>query len=306
MGPGRGRQSCRASAFAGLLVTLASVAAAGSALADTSTTPIDANGPMGATGATGPTITCVGDSICISPPDGSTTPTPAAPPHESPPATCRVTAASCPSDRVLSNETTSTTWAYDNVPNPVREYPSTSSSRVATLRMNTEDGLPEVYVLLRQRQVGSTTWVQVRLPMRPKGRTGWVSRESLSQPSKLTTQLVIDNAAERIRLYKAGHLIFSAPVGVGTPSDPTPVGHFWIREEFPVRGDPAYGPYAFGTSAYSATLTDWPHGGVIGIHGTDQPGLVPGRPSHGCVRLRNSDIATLARLVPVGTPLLIQ
>ena len=43
-------------------------------------------------------------------------------------------------------------------------------------------------------------------------------------------------------------------------------------------------------------------GGVVGVHGTDQPELIPGRPSHGCVRLRNGDVARLWRLVAIGTP----
>ena len=47
-------------------------------------------------------------------------------------------------------------------------------------------------------------------------------------------------------------------------------------------------------------------GGVIGIHGTNQPNLIPGRPSHGCVRLRNASILKLSRLMPLGTPLLIK
>jgi lipoprotein-anchoring transpeptidase ErfK/SrfK len=67
-----------------------------------------------------------------------------------------------------------------------------------------------------------------------------------------------------------------------------------------------YGPIAFGTSAQSATLTDWPGGGFVGIHGTDRPDLVPGRISHGCIRLRNADILRLAKLMPVGTPLEIR
>jgi lipoprotein-anchoring transpeptidase ErfK/SrfK len=52
-------------------------------------------------------------------------------------------------------------------------------------------------------------------------------------------------------------------------------------------------------------LTDGPAGGFIGIHGTDQPQLLPGRVSHGCIRLRNSDIRRLAQLMPVGTPVTI-
>ena len=52
-------------------------------------------------------------------------------------------------------------------------------------------------------------------------------------------------------------------------------------------------------------LTDWPDGGYIGIHGTDTPGILPGRVSHGCIRLRNADIERLAKLLPVGSPVTI-
>jgi lipoprotein-anchoring transpeptidase ErfK/SrfK len=68
----------------------------------------------------------------------------------------------------------------------------------------------------------------------------------------------------------------------------------------------AYGPIAFGTSAQSQTLTDWPAGGFVAIHGTNEPGLIPGRPSHGCIRLRNPDLVRLARPLPIGTPLEIR
>jgi lipoprotein-anchoring transpeptidase ErfK/SrfK len=60
-----------------------------------------------------------------------------------------------------------------------------------------------------------------------------------------------------------------------------------------------------GTAAYSNVLTDWPGGGVIGMHGTDEPRLIPGRPSHGCIRLRNPDITRLYALTPIGTPVSI-
>ena len=67
-----------------------------------------------------------------------------------------------------------------------------------------------------------------------------------------------------------------------------------------------YGPIALGTSARSATLTDWPGGGYIGIHGTNEPDLIPGAVSHGCIRLRNADMLRLARFVPVGSSLTIR
>ena len=41
------------------------------------------------------------------------------------------------------------------------------------------------------------------------------------------------------------------------------------------------------------------------IHGTNQPETVGRAVSHGCVRLRNEDIAKLYAMVPVGTPVYI-
>ena len=65
-------------------------------------------------------------------------------------------------------------------------------------------------------------------------------------------------------------------MGVGRPSLPTPAGHFYLREKLRAIGAPMYGPYALGTSAYAPKLTDWPGGGVVGIHGTDEPRAHPG------------------------------
>jgi lipoprotein-anchoring transpeptidase ErfK/SrfK len=93
-----------------------------------------------------------------------------------------------------------------------------------------------------------------------------------------------------------------APLPLHRTLAPTPRGTYLVRNRLEGYAPPAYGPVAFGTSARSPTLTDWPAGGFIGIHGTDRPDLVPGKVSHGCVRLRNPDMLRLARLMPVGTP----
>ncbi|MEA2354794.1 MAG: hypothetical protein QOD61_923 [Solirubrobacteraceae bacterium] len=220
-------------------------------------------------------------------------------------ATCPATPTAPPADEILSNETTFTTWTAVVSPAAVRSQPATSAAKVGSLHFNTEDGFPEIYIVLRERRVAGQTWDEVRLPAKPAGRTGWVQHEALDTLNRIDTQLVLNRATQRIRLFQAGRKVFDAPAGIGAPGTPTPAGHFWIREAFPVRGVGAYGPFAFGTSAYSS-LTDWPGGGVVGMHGTNQPQLVPGRPSHGCIRLRNADILRLARLVSVGTPLLVQ
>ncbi|CAB4924492.1 unannotated protein [freshwater metagenome] len=119
-------------------------------------------------------------------------------------------------------------------------------------------------------------------------------------------QLVVNRTTLKATLFRSRKRIWSAPVGVGAPGTITPGGRFYVREKFRFRNTPVYGTHAIGTSAYAPTLSDWPGGGVIGIHGTNQPGLIPGRPSHGCIRVRNADIARLWRLIPLGTPIYIR
>jgi lipoprotein-anchoring transpeptidase ErfK/SrfK len=146
----------------------------------------------------------------------------------------------------------------------------------------------------------------VRLPVLPNNRTGWVPRDALGGYRFVATRLVVDRTRLSITLFERGRPVFEAPIGVGTPSAPTPAGEFYVRLKLAGFKDPFYGPVAFGTSARSDVLTDWPGGGYIGIHGTDAPELIPGRVSHGCVRMRNDDILALSRLIPVGTPLTIR
>jgi len=213
-----------------------------------------------------------------------------------------------PRDSVrLSNESTSTRWAHPVHRAPIRWMPRPGARRIAPTHLLTEDGLPEVYVVLRSwRDSKRHAWLEVRIPMRPNGRTGWVRRSSLGPLYRVRTLLVVDRRRLRAALYKRGRRLWSAPVGIGKPSTPTPAGRFWIRERLTASGGGGlYGPVAFGTSDYSV-LSDWPGGGIVGIHGTNEPSLVPGRPSHGCIRLRNSAVRRLWRLMPIGTPMVVR
>jgi hypothetical protein len=200
-----------------------------------------------------------------------------------------------------------TRWAYPESDGWARSRPDPAGSRVQRLRRLTEDGLPELYVALRQR-VGTdgSLWAQIRLPMRPNGTTGWVLRRRLGASHTVRTTLEIDRARLRAVLRRDDRVIWTTRVGVGAPGTPTPAGRFYVREKIRnLRGDPRYGPWAIGTSAYSR-LSEWPGGGVIGIHGTDEPELIPGRPSHGCVRVRNDRVAELVQKLPLGTPIWIR
>jgi lipoprotein-anchoring transpeptidase ErfK/SrfK len=173
--------------------------------------------------------------------------------------------------------------------------------------MVTEDGYPELYLALSSREVAEgDVWIKLRIPARPNGQKGWVPREALGRLHVVRTALVIDLRRSRATLRRDGRRVWRAPIGHGAPGTPTPRGRFYIRERLRnAGGNPIYGPWAFGTSAYSS-LSDWPGGGVVGIHGTNQPELIPGRPSHGCIRVRNAAIVRLARRMPIGTPVRIR
>ena len=68
----------------------------------------------------------------------------------------------------------------------------------------------------------------------------------------------------------------------------------------------AFGPYAYGLSAFSNTFTEFEGGpGQIGMHGTNEPSSIGRNVSHGCIRMSVTNISWLAHRVPAGTPITI-
>jgi hypothetical protein len=207
----------------------------------------------------------------------------------------------------LSGDRFVSRWTILRAVAAARERPSVSAPVIARLAAKTPEGTPNALPVLRSKSDSSgRLWVEVRLPALPNGRVGWVRRQTLGGYETVNTRLVVDRERLRATLYRNGTAVFTAPVGIGTAFWPTPSGQFIIRNELTRYASPFYGPVAFGTTARSAVPTDWPGGGFIGIHGTDDPQLIPGHVSHGCIRLRNPDILRLATLMPVGTPVTIR
>jgi lipoprotein-anchoring transpeptidase ErfK/SrfK len=198
-------------------------------------------------------------------------------------------------------------WAPVKRAVSVRDAPSAVAPRIAELGTRTPEGTRNVVaVAARGHDPRGRRWVQVRLAVLPNGRTGWVPRAALGGYGTVHTRLIVDLRALSATLYCRGRAVLRAPVAVGAAATPTPAGEFYVRNRFTRYRSRAYGPIAFGTSARSPQATDWPAGGFVGIHGTDRPDLVPGRVSHGCIRMRNRDILLLARRMPVGTPVIIR
>jgi lipoprotein-anchoring transpeptidase ErfK/SrfK len=212
-----------------------------------------------------------------------------------------------PEPRFLSRSGDESIWTHVLRPTVAYRTPDRDARVVARLSTTTSEGTSNVLIVLDWRKAeNGQQWVRVRLPVLPNNTTGWVRRNALGGYGVVRTRLVVDVERLTATLYRRDHPIFEAPVGVGRKPWPTPEGNFYIRSKLIDFASPVYGPLAFGTSARSSVLTDWPAGGFIGIHGTNEPELLPGRVSHGCIRMRNEDILKLGRLMPVGTPLTIR
>ena len=198
-------------------------------------------------------------------------------------------------------------WAVVMRPAVVRAKPGLASRVITKLPTGTTDGTQnDVLVLSRIDISPHQSWYRVRLPILPNNTTGYVQKRDLSPLFTVNTHLYINLGSLTATLKRSGKTVFRTRVGVGKSYWPTPRGEFYIRDKLTNFNNPFYGPIAFGVSARSAVLTDWPGGGYVGIHGTNQPQLIPGRISHGCIRLRNAAIVALSRLMHVGTPVSIR
>ncbi len=144
-------------------------------------------------------------------------------------------------------------------------------------------------------------WYELSLPGRPNGQRGWVSGDSVDL-RPVQNQIVVHVKARRLEVRRLddGRVLLRAVVAVGKPGAETPLGSDFFVQARAVPIDPFFGTFVLVTSAYSK-LSDWPGGGLAGIHGTDEPNLLGRAVSHGCVRVSNGVARRLERLAPLGT-----
>jgi lipoprotein-anchoring transpeptidase ErfK/SrfK len=150
------------------------------------------------------------------------------------------------------------------------------------------------------------SWIEVLLPVRPNGSTGWLSLADVRLEQN-TYEIVIDRSAFTLRAHRDGDLLLQAPIAVGEASTKTPPGTFYVTELIkPDDPSGAYGPYAFALSGFSEDVFEFNGGpGVLGVHGTDDPTSIGREVSFGCVRVTNDVITELAGFIPLATPVRI-
>jgi lipoprotein-anchoring transpeptidase ErfK/SrfK len=187
----------------------------------------------------------------------------------------------------------------------VRAAPRRDARRVTLLRQFRPDYRPQVVLALAQRtdpETGTPSWYRISVPGRPNGRTGWIPAGA-AELHPVREVMHIDRSARTLGLWSKGRLVLKTRVAVGRPGMETPLGLFYVTWKVVPRA-PVLGKFAFETSAYSK-LSEWPGGGIVGIHGTYEPQLLGQAVSHGCVRVSNRDILRLRARVGLGTPIRI-
>jgi lipoprotein-anchoring transpeptidase ErfK/SrfK len=184
---------------------------------------------------------------------------------------------------------------------PVHAAPG-SPDVVQVLPARNELGSPLALLVVHERD----GWLEVALPTRPNGSTGWIRADGV-EVREVTTAVQVDLDARTLTVTDGGRQVLTTPVAVGDPDTPTPRGAWYVTDRLDTR-DPggSYGPFAFGLSVHSEVLTDFAGGdGQVGVHGTNVPGSIGQAVSNGCIRVPNDVVSQLADLLPLGTPVVV-
>ena len=133
-------------------------------------------------------------------------------------------------------------------------------------------------------------------------------------------KIVVAKADRTLSLVDAGgKIIAQFPVTTGSKHDPLPLGNWKVTG---IARNPVfnYNPKLFwdaGAGETKARIAAGPNNpvGVVwvnlskahyGIHGTPEPSTIGKTQSHGCIRLTNWDVTTLAQSVVTGVEVLLQ
>lgn len=136
-------------------------------------------------------------------------------------------------------------------------------------------------------------WLQIQLPERPNGKTGWVRAADVTRSTSVW-RMVLKLSETRLYVYKDGEEVWNAPVGIGKDSTRTPTGTYFVAViEKP--GPAGYGPVVLNLNAHSEDIESWQGSGdaITAFHGPfGSEELIRsggGKVSNGCVRMLTED-----------------
>lgn len=127
---------------------------------------------------------------------------------------------------------------------------------------------------------------------RLRKEAGFIAKRS--EASVPPYRIIVDLSERKLHLLEGNTVIRTFPVGIGKMLTQTPAGEYTIINKQENPGGP-FGAFWLGLSK--------PH---YGIHGTNDPSSIGHLVSHGCIRMYNEDVLTLAHIVPIRTRVTIR
>ena len=132
-------------------------------------------------------------------------------------------------------------------------------------------------------------------PAPPAAESAVAEPAAQGEKSEDPYDIWIDLTQSTLYLFENNRLIKKYPVAQGKSGTPSPIGTWYITSKARHWGT------GFGTR-WMGLNVPW---GIYGIHGTNKPGSVGYRASHGCFRMRNRDVEELYGIVPFQTRVVV-
>lgn len=141
-----------------------------------------------------------------------------------------------------------------------------------------------------------------------------IEKKPSANPATQEVRLVLRLGKRRVYVYRGDNVETSYPVAVGKRGWETPTGKFKVLQmirnpswQHPWKGTifPPGDNNPLGRR-WIAFWYDEKTQNAIGFHGTTNERLIGQAVSHGCVRMRNKDVAALFEKVSIGTPVIVE
>lgn len=187
------------------------------------------------------------------------------------------------------------------VVHPIRETPvHDAPDGRAIARMESATQVGDTWLPVIAEKSG---WVQVLLPSKPNGSTGWLRAgdvERARSPYAITVHL----ESMRLELRRDDKAVGQWEIGIGKESAPTPAGRTFLLGAFS-DAEQTYSPVILPLGAHSPTLDTFGGGpGTVAIHTWPTDDVYGTATSDGCIRVPADALDQLSE-VPLGTLVMI-
>lgn len=146
-------------------------------------------------------------------------------------------------------------------------------------------------------------WLQVLLPSKPNGSTGWLRDDGLER-ARSPFEIAVHLGSRTLELRRDGATVGEWTVGTGKRSAPTPVGRTFLLGAF-TDDTQDYSPVILPLGAHSPTHDTFGGGpGTVAIHTWPTDDVYGTASSDGCIRVPPDALEKLSD-VPLGTLVMI-